>query len=367
MEDHHSGHRQHPHGGSDRPWNHELHGPRPNGILNTKQILRERKTAQFGRSFCIFIAEVYHVEFAEFAEFLYLCSIFCIYGMKKTDALLQLGRQILCKLWELQRQRHLEPSATPIDIVIPIIRKDLDILPLCLQGVRKHVNQNVKNIYIVAPDDADIKAFCQHEQLVYIDETSVLQMAPKELGLVATRTDGTKVDRSGWLFQQLVKLSGNIGTCDYYLTIDADHILMQPHVFLTADDTPVFYMSDECNTAYYKNIHRLTKHHYWSLLSYVDHKMLFSKKELARVRSMIEQANDGKEWKKAILDSYDRMETSGFSEFELYGDFVTRKIKQPWRHLKLGYGSLASYEELSASYADQYMCITFPCYLKKSK
>ena len=142
---------------------------------------------------------------------------------------------------------------------------------------------------------------------------------------------------------------------------------MQPHVFLTADDTPVFYMSDECNTAYYKNIHRLTKHHYWSLLSYVDHKMLFSKKELARVRSMIEQANGGKEWKKAILDSYDRMETSGFSEFELYGDFVTRKIKQPWRHLKLGYGSLASYEELSASYADQYMCITFPCYLKKSK
>ena len=84
--------------------------------------------------------------------------------MKKTDALLQLGRQILCKLCELQRQRHLEPSATPIDIVIPIIRKDLDILPLCLQGVRKHVNQNVKNIYIVAPDDADIKAFCQREQ-----------------------------------------------------------------------------------------------------------------------------------------------------------------------------------------------------------
>ena len=160
--------------------------------------------------------------------------------MKKTDAFLQLGRQILCKLWELQRQRHMEPSATPIDIVIPIIRKDLDILPLCLQGVRRHVNQNVKNIYIIAPDDADIKSFCQREQLVYVDETSVLQMAPKELGLVATRTNGTKVDRSGWLFQQLVKLSGNIGTCDYYLTIDADHILMQPHIFLTADDTPVF-------------------------------------------------------------------------------------------------------------------------------
>lgn len=287
--------------------------------------------------------------------------------MKKTDACLQLGRQIICKMWELLTPRVLEPSAIPIDVVIPIIRKDLDILPLCLEGVRRQVCQHIQDIYVVAPDDGDIKAFCEREHLVFVDETTILQLAPQELGLIATRRDGSKIDRSGWLFQQLVKLSGNIGTCDYYLTIDADHILLQPHVFLTSDGQTVCYMSDECNTAYYKNIRRLTKHHYGSLLSYVDHKMLFSKQELARLRAMITQKNGGKEWKSAILDAYDRGETSGFSEFELYGDFIRRKIKQPWRHLKLGYGSLADYEELAARYAGKYHCITFPCYLKQSK
>ena len=284
--------------------------------------------------------------------------------MKKTDASLQLGRQIICKMWEWQHQQELTPSSVPIDVVIPIVRKDLDILPLCLQGVRANVSHPVKDIYIVAPHDADIKAFCEREHLCFVPETTVLQLAPADLQLHISRPGGKTVDRSGWLFQQLVKLSGNIGTCDYYLCIDADHILLQPHTFLTADGKTVFYMSDECNTAYYKNIYRLLGRRYFSALSYVDHKMLFSKQQLASLRANIEQANGGRDWKESIVASYDRTETSGFSEFELYGDFVSQKVKRPWRHLKLGYSALTDYESLSRRYAADYHCITFPCYLK---
>lgn len=284
--------------------------------------------------------------------------------MKKVDASLQLARQILNFIWEKIEHKNLLPSSAPIDIVIPIIKKDLEILPLCLEGVRENVNQNIKNIYIVSPDDNEIRNFCLKERLIHVNETTIFQLSPKELNLFIKRSDGTTVDRSGWIFQQLVKLSGNIGTCDYYLCIDADHILLRPHVFLSANQTPVFYMSEECNTAYYKNIYRLMGYHYFSLLSYVDHKMLFSKKELARLRDMIEKANDGKDWKSAILGSYDRRESSGFSEFELYGGFVKKKIKKPWRHLKLGYSSLTDYKDLAQHYANQYDCITFPCYLK---
>jgi len=283
--------------------------------------------------------------------------------MKKSDACLQWGRTVLCSLWERWQQETVEPSAVPIDVAIPIIGKDLDILPLCLEGVRHQVSHPIRDIYIVAPEEKAITDFCRNEQLTFVDERTILGFSPREIGLIATRKDGSTVDRSGWLFQQLVKLSGNIGTCSHYLTVDADHILISPHAFLDEQDNTIVYMSDEYHGAYYDNIRRLTGHRYWSLLSYVGHKMLFAKEELARLRQRIEAYN-GKSWTEAIIDSYDRRETSGFSEFELYGDFLQKKKKLPWRQLKLSYKQLADYETLVSEYGARYRSITFPSYLK---
>ena len=47
--------------------------------------------------------------------------------MKKSDACLQWGREVLCRQWERWQQETVEPSAVPIDVVIPIIGKDLDM------------------------------------------------------------------------------------------------------------------------------------------------------------------------------------------------------------------------------------------------
>lgn len=284
--------------------------------------------------------------------------------MKKSDASIQWFRQACSRLWELLPQKVIKASDDAIDIVIPIISKDLAILPLCLQGVRKNVCHPIKAIYIVAPKDQEIMDFCEKEQLVFVEESTIFQFSPSHLGLVVTRPDGRVVDRSGWLFQQLVKLSGKVGTCEHFLCIDADHILISPHVFLDEQGIPVFYMSEECHTAYYKNIRKLTGKPYCSLLSYIDHKMLFSKKELARLRKEIEDANHQQEWKEAIIASYDRSDTSGFSEFELYGSFVSNKHLLPWRQLKLAYKDMADFETLTKKYSGKYLSITFPCYLK---
>jgi len=283
--------------------------------------------------------------------------------MKKSDACLQWARGVLYRQWERRQREEVAPSAVPIDVAIPIIGKDLDILPLCLEGVRRQVSHPIRDIYIIAPEEKAITDFCRTEQLTFVDERTILGFGPREIGLIAMRKDGSTVDRSGWLFQQLVKLSGNIGTCSHYLTIDADHILLRPHAFLDGGGGTLMYMSDEYHGAYYDNIRRLTGHRYWSLLSYVGHKMLFSKAELAKLRNHIETYN-GKPWTEAIVDSYDRRETSGFSEFELYGDFLQKKKKLPWRQLRLSYRQLADYETLVATYATRYRSITFPSYLK---
>lgn len=82
-------------------------------------------------------------------------------------------RKIRYRLFAWQRFPKLKPSTEPIDVVIPIIAKDLHILPLCLEGVRHQVPHPIRQIYIVAPAQQEIIQFCEERQLVFVDEMYV--------------------------------------------------------------------------------------------------------------------------------------------------------------------------------------------------
>ncbi len=272
-------------------------------------------------------------------------------------------RRLLLDIWSRLPQPHFTPSSEPIDVVIPVIAKDLGILPLCLEGVRACVANTVKDIYLVAPPVPEIAAFAALYGCRLVDEATVLDgLTPRELHLVVHTAEGMEVNRSGWLFQQLLKLSGRIGTCRHYLTVDADHVLLQSHTFLASDGCPVLYLSEERNPAYRQNIRQLMCNHAMRLnpWSYVAHKMLFSKDVLQQLQSEIERQHPGMTWIEAILQSYDRNEVSGFSEFELYGNCLKHKHLLPWMQKELHYSALASYQELKSRYAQRYRSVTFP-------
>lgn len=257
----------------------------------------------------------------------------------------------------------LEASEEAIDVVIPIIRKDLKILPLCLEGVRRCVAHPIAAIYIVAPAEEEIIRFCEANQLVFVDETSVFGFGPKDLKLEIHTPDGQTLNRSGWLFQQFLKLSGRVGTSRYYLCIDADHVLIRPHVFLTPRGETVFYMSYEEHQPYYENIHRLLPGLPLDKLSYVDHKMLFDKVQLRTLHEQLERS--GHPWTETILQSYNRSCHAGFSEFELYGNFVKRKVQRPWLQKRLSYQKLRDYETLRKIWGKSRWSVTFPDYMNK--
>lgn len=236
-------------------------------------------------------------------------------------------RLLLYKAYDFIPFRKVAPSSRSIDVIIPIVKKDLPTLPLCIEGVRRCVKNKVSHIYIVAPSIQEIKDYCDTNDLIYVDENSVVGITSKDINLVINGNN-----RSGWIFQQLLKLSGTIGTEDYYLTVDADHVLIKEHVFLTDKRETVYYMSKERHQCYYDNMRKLcnVKNHAW--FSYVDHKMLFSKKRIEELHSYIEKKS-GRKWIDAILNSLDRNETSAFSEFELYGNFCNDGIKRPWKQI----------------------------------
>lgn len=269
-----------------------------------------------------------------------------------------------CYLWELLRTWGRMPKAAqvPIDLLIPVCEKDLAILPLALEGARRQIQHPIAAIYILAAPSPAMEQFCREHDCRLVDERTVLGYDARSLDVKITPSDR---NRSGWIFQQLLKLSGRVGESDYFLTLDSDHILLRPHTFLTEDHRTLFYGSREYHAPYYANMERLIGLNVSSRLSYVAHKMLFSRAELVRLRTEIER-RQGMAWDQAILASLDRTQLSGFSEFELYGHFVPaeRKLQLPWRAHSLKKGKIADYETLRRRYSWRFAAITFPDYRK---
>lgn len=275
-------------------------------------------------------------------------------------------RKIRYRLFAWKRFPQLQSSAEAIDVVIPIVGKDLRILPLCLEGVYHCVAHPIQQIYIVAPAQDEIVCFCEEHGLQFVDEREVFGFGPKDLNLQIQNADGSQSNRSGWLFQQLIKLSGRVGTCQHYLCIDADHVLIRPHVFLTQDNKTVFYMSYEEHQPYYDNIHRLLPDLVLDKLSYVDHKMLFDKQQVERLHQALTQGT-GLSWTDVVLKSYDRSSFAGFSEFELYGNFVVDKVQRPWLQKRLPYKKMADYDTLQRQWSRSRWSLTFPDYMRQNK
>jgi len=275
-------------------------------------------------------------------------------------------RKIRYRLFAWRHFPELKPSQEPIDVVIPLVAKDLRIFPLCLEGIRHCVPHPIKDIYIVAPPQDEVIQFCQANGLVFVDESTVFGFNPKEINLKVNWSDGTIKDRSGWFFQQLLKLSGKVGTCRYYLCIDADHVLIRPHVFLTEDSKTVFYQTYEYHQPIIVHPHRFLPELQLDNLSYVDHKMLFDKEQLKVLQETISK-RWGKPWLDAAIESYDRSlaTPSAFSEFEIYGNFVKDKIRRPWLQKRVSYKKLADYDTLCKQWGGSRWSLTFPDYINQ--
>lgn len=139
-------------------------------------------------------------------------------------------------LSRLPHRFDLAPAAEEIDVVIPVIEKDLDILPLTLEGLRRQSANRLGDICLVAPPTPAIARFAEAHGLRLTDENDVLGYGVRNIDY---RPLG--VNRAGWIFQQLLKLSGRIGRSEHFLVIDADHVLIRPHTFLDKNGRTVLY------------------------------------------------------------------------------------------------------------------------------
>lgn len=207
-------------------------------------------------------------------------------------------------------------SSKAIDVLIPAIEKDLANLPYVIDAVRKMVRHPIGRIYIVSPKVPSIQELCRRKNCTFVDENTVLPITKKDI-----RYHSPRWDRSGWLFQQLLKLGGD-AVCKNrrFLVMDSDTVLIRPHVFRFGNQTVAYYR-EWSQPEYFRAHLKLLGKKRVSPHSFVAHYMLFDKKVLRRLKDAIE-AKHGVPWYSAIIKKIDKSHMFAFSEFETYGNFL---------------------------------------------
>jgi hypothetical protein len=255
-------------------------------------------------------------------------------------------------------------SNEKLDIFIPCTIKDLDNLPLCIEGIKKNLAHPIGTINVVAPDDFIIKKLCNSINVNFIDEKSVISLDKKTI-----KYSLKGYDRSGWLYQQILKYSLDEFTLHKnYLVVDSDTILIRPQKY-EHNGKLLLQVSDEFHKTYFDVYSKITKLKPTSLLSSVAHSMIFNKKILKELKHEISKVNN-KNWIEAIIENTDKNDLSGFSEYETYGLWTHDKYnsiiyREYFFNKFLSTKKKFDLESLTSLFGKQYKSVSIHKYKKK--
>lgn len=208
-----------------------------------------------------------------------------------------------------------------MDVFILLHRKDMPILPHCMDSVSKYVRPKVDKITII-PDSLspELAKVLETRDALFLEESRVFDRFTREdIGPLVIHGK----DRSGWYFQQFLKWE--ISKFTYkasYLVVDADTIFVRPVEFIK-NNKYILYRSKQYHLPYFETYERLFGYLPKRQKSFIVNFMVFDKKIVNEIKSKIERKFN-KKWYEAILDSIERTVVSSFSEYETYGYFLSQ-------------------------------------------
>jgi hypothetical protein len=164
----------------------------------------------------------------------------------------------------------------------------------------------------------------------------------------------------------LIKLSADIiSNKEYFLIIDADTILINKQIFVS-NSKMIINCSDEYHLPYFEMLKRILRINNLFCLSFVSHYMIFNRHILFELKAKIEEFSRDN-WAKVIIDKVDKFDSSGFSEYETYGNYLYNYHKNKielcyWFNLSLKRSSDANLEDLISLYSKKYKSISLHYY-----
>jgi hypothetical protein len=239
-------------------------------------------------------------------------------GLNYLDILLNFfSKYTKLTLWYFVKddQEEIQLEYESIDVVIPLIEKDLETFHVCVSSLKEYSLNPIRNIYVISPTQLGIKKNIENSPLIYIPEDQITKLTSKE---ISHFLESSKM--VGWLKQQLIKL--NIDSIDgilpNVLIIDSDTILCKNQYFI-ADGRTVVKFSDEYHLKYKIANKYLLNTFSTRFVSFISHHQIFNISHLKNLREIVE-TNTKLPFNLAFLEAYKRYGL--VSEYELYAQYV---------------------------------------------
>lgn len=209
------------------------------------------------------------------------------------------------------RKSIIPTSDIDIDVVIPLVEKDLQVVKYTIEAIRKFVGHKIGRIYLISPESDKMRLFAKEYDCTFVLEDHVLP------------SDEIK-KYVGWIIQQFLKLNADkVVNNNHYLVVDADTIFLRPLVF---EEEGTYLVNAHWDVS--SNRKRVTSKLLGNTKVFkydlVSHNMLFSKEILAGMKKHIENRFQ-KRWDLAALELFreDKDNLNGFAEYDLYMTYLT--------------------------------------------
>jgi len=199
------------------------------------------------------------------------------------------------------------------DVVIPLGPNDEDIVPLCIQSVRRYV-WDVRRIYVVSHRQIDLSGAIVVDENIFPFTKADIQPYIKKGGV-------------GWYLQQLLKLySPSVieGIHENVVLIDADTVFSKRVSFISGKNF-LFNTSFHTHKPYFDHMLRLhpTFTRWRGAVSGVVNIMIINRRIIQEIIRLVETHHKEPFWKVFVL-TLDPNESSGASEYELYFHYMMR-------------------------------------------
>ena len=230
-------------------------------------------------------------------------------------------------------------AAPQFDVVIPIKADDWKKAARTIEGVRKFIRP--RDIVIIASKALLQDDSFQNSQCRFIDENELLEGLTLPRCRELMTVHGMDTSRTGWYFQQFLKLGYSFVCKDeYYLVWDADTIPLREITFFQEDGKPIFDLKPEYHAPYFDSIEKLLGLGKAIPESFIAEHMLMHAGMVREMLACMEKHADGslkgKRWYEKVLHAASQTGSpSGFSEFETVGTFVMHRYPEVYAFRKL--------------------------------
>ena len=212
----------------------------------------------------------------------------------------------------------------PLTIFMAARARDLPVLELTVQRLPRNIA--CRAIYLVAPDPDCRRIQTRLGAAVQVVPESQFLPGMKIAELRALKVPGFP-GAAGWYLQQLLKLQFAFvqPEDDFYLIWDADTVPLRPMRFVDADGKMLLTQARENHPPYFETYRRLFGSAPVPEYSFIAQHILVQKSVAREMLAQIEQRITGTDnWAWKIMRSLPESGDNLFSEYETYGNYVTR-------------------------------------------